>query len=140
MSRFLRMAELLRELAPELAPLPGTTRFRAMSAGRSFHSVSGRVFWKDVPPEAEGERGGAGRAGGGGPADDDDEDGGSRAGDGGAARVKLATAGVGAGSGGSSGAVATAWAWADPRRASSTALPPAMSRRTIQASLGLSMR
>lgn len=58
-SRFLRAEELLRELAPLAVPVPvlvpGIERFPlalpalCMSAGRSFHSVSGRVFWNDWP-------------------------------------------------------------------------------------------
>lgn len=44
--------ELLLELAPDPGSLPffgGPRSVGAMSAGRSFHSVSGRWFWKDWP-------------------------------------------------------------------------------------------
>lgn len=52
LSFFLLTVELLLELAPDPGSLPffgGTRRDGAMSAGRSFHSVSGRWFWNDLP-------------------------------------------------------------------------------------------
>lgn len=41
--------ELLRELALLAGPLVAA-REACMSAGKSFHSVSGRAFWNDNPP------------------------------------------------------------------------------------------
>lgn len=52
LSFFLLTVELLLELAPDPGSLPffgGPRRPGAMSAGRSFHSVSGRWFWNDLP-------------------------------------------------------------------------------------------
>lgn len=55
-------AELLRELAPLREPLVAMgPKETCMSAGRSFHSVSGRVFWKDVPAGSPFVGGGGGR-------------------------------------------------------------------------------
>lgn len=63
----MRTAELLLELAPEALPLRGGCRplllpppllldeDATMCAGRSFHSVSGRVFWKDSEGAGDGE-------------------------------------------------------------------------------------
>lgn len=52
LSLFFLTVELLLELAPDTVPLPfplfgGPNKPGAMSAGKSFHSVSGRWFWKD---------------------------------------------------------------------------------------------
>lgn len=68
-SRFLRTVELLLELATDPVSLlfaffDGTSNPGAMSAGRSFHSMSGRWFWKE-PLWGSGARGGGG-------ADDDE--------------------------------------------------------------------
>ncbi len=57
-SLFLRTVELLRELALDPGSLPffrgGASMPGAMSAGRSFHSVSARWFWYDWPRERPG--------------------------------------------------------------------------------------